>query len=127
MGDAHLDADQLEQPEEERRAVERRDSYRVHYPIEERPQFVPQGGKGCLVLNMSERGLCYLTRQTFTGNLQDEVQGILHLRDGHQVAIEGSVVRATEREVALQLTKPIPFGILIAEQRYLRKKYLLWQ
>lgn len=124
MGDIHLDTDQPEQPVQ---AIERRDSYRVHYPIEERPSFAIEGGKVHPVQDVSERGLCYLIRQPFTGKLKDAMLGVLRMRDGHTVAIEGHVVRANEREVALQLTKPIPFGVLLAEQRRLRKKYLLWQ
>lgn len=120
--------EQLEQaPAAAAVTLERRDSYRVHYPIEERPRLVLANGKTYPVQDLSERGLRYLAPQPFTGNLQDAVHGVLQLHDGRSVPIEGQVVRADERNVAVQLTKPIPFGILISEQRYLRKKYLLWQ
>lgn len=118
-----------EQPastEEAPRTSERRDSYRVEYPIEERPRLVLEGGKSCAVRNVSEYGLCYRITEPFNGEIGDPIAGMLYLHEGERVKIEGNVVRIDEREVALHLEKKVSFAILIAEQRYLRKKYLLW-
>ncbi|MCB1776367.1 MAG: PilZ domain-containing protein [Candidatus Competibacteraceae bacterium] len=105
---------------------ERREFYRIHYPITARPSLFLEESKAFLIVDISARGLRYAAPNTLAPNLHQFVKGILHFRRGPQLNIEGTVIRAQNDEVALYLHQEIPSNILLAEQRQLRKNYPMW-
>lgn len=102
-----------------------REYHRIRFPLAERPTFVCEG-KTYAVIDVSVRGLRYAAPGAKPPQIHDPVTGILRFRRGAQAKIEGVVVRAQNEQIALQLGKDIPFGILIAEQRYLHARYPMW-
>ncbi|MCC6134305.1 MAG: PilZ domain-containing protein [Candidatus Contendobacter sp.] len=104
---------------------ERRQYHRIRYPFPERPKF-ECAGQTCAVLDISARGLRYAVVGVDPPNPHDLIKGILRCQRSAAVAIEGTVVRAQNGEVALFLHQEIPFTVLIAEQRYLHQRYPMW-
>lgn len=84
-------------------------------------------GKAYAVVDISARGLCYIVPKGPRPELHTSITGILRLRRGAQVKIEGTVVRIHHEQVALYLPDhEIPFTLLINEQRYLHMRYPMW-
>ncbi|MER2581589.1 MAG: PilZ domain-containing protein [Candidatus Competibacter sp.] len=104
---------------------ELRQFHRIRFPIAERPTFLHEG-KSLTVIDVSAWGLRYAAPGQPLPQLQDPIVGLLRFRRGTQIKIEGVVVRIQNDHVALQLTKEIPFSILLAEQRYLHARYPMW-
>lgn len=102
--------------------------YRIPYPLRERPRFTMAGQEQEYeVLNCSEMGVCYVVRGECPVVPGDVVHGRLRFSRGHEVEIEGVVVRVQDDNVALHLSgMPIPFVVILDEQRYLRQKYPMW-
>lgn len=113
-------------PEQTPAGAERREFHRIRYPIPERPSLFLEGSKAHTILDVSGRGLRYEVREAFIPRLYDPIKGVLQFRRGAPIPIEGTVVRADDREIALYLHAELPFNILLAEQRYLRKHYPMW-
>ena len=104
---------------------ERRQDHRIRYPFQERPQ-LQCADRTCLVLDISARGLRYALPDDLLPTPHDPVKGILRFRRNTPIAIDGTVVRAQNGEVALYLHREIPFAVLLAEQRYLHQHYPMW-
>ncbi len=113
-------------PEQTPVGAERREFHRIRYPIPERPSLFLEANKAYTILDVSGRGLRYASGEPFVRRLYDPVRGLLQFRRGTKIAIQGTIVRADEREIALYLHQEIPFNILLAEQQYLRKHYSMW-
>jgi hypothetical protein len=111
--------------------VDHRESYRIVYPERARPAFHWLVGRGvhvAPVLDCSERGL-RVRRPSALVELRsgDAVTGRVRWHDGEEQMLEGTIVRVTDEQVAVQLHHPgIPLRVLYAEQRYLRARYLDW-
>ncbi len=100
--------------------------YRIQYPVRDRPHFLVDG-REYEVLNCSEMGVCYLAPGEAPVEPGDIVHGHLRFSSGDQVEIEGVVVRVQDDTIALHLSgMPIPFIVILNEQRYLRQKYPMW-
>lgn len=100
--------------------------YRIQYPVLERPRFTLDGREH-EVLNCSEMGVCYVVQGECGVVPGDVVHGRLRFSRGDEVEIEGVVVRVQDGTVALHLSgMPIPFIVILDEQRYLRQKYPMW-
>lgn len=97
--------------------------YRLAYPIQERPLLVREDGEK-EVVDISERGLRYRLSGDPAPELGAAVSGLLALKRGIRVEVEGEVVRVQDGEVALHLKgRGIPFALVWAEQRWLRSRY----
>jgi len=75
------------------------------------------------VLDCSEEGLRYEARDRRVPKVGESVNGTIQFRHGGSLEVVGEVIRTRAGLVALALEKPgIPFGEILAEQRYLRGK-----
>ena len=97
----------------------RREFYRILYPLDEQPAF-HAGGTRYRVRDCSERGLSFVRHARDVYEKGDAVAGKIEFASGETVEVAGRVVRAFEDVVALELTdKVVPFGLILAEQRRL--------
>ncbi len=104
---------------------ELREYHRIRYPLAERPTLLLEN-RSFTVIDVSVRGLFYIAPGGPFPQPRDPIKGILRFRRGAQVVIEGEVVRVHETGIALHLRREIPFSVLLAEQRYLHKRYPMW-
>jgi hypothetical protein len=105
-------------------AIER-SYYRIQYPLAERPTLLADG-HAFPVLDCSEHGLRYIRKLPQPLEVGDIVRGVLTFRRGPQTVVEGEVVRIQGDQVALHLNiTPIPMGMILTEQRYLRMHYAM--
>lgn len=98
----------------------RREHYRISYPVNKRPRFV-FGTSISEVMQCSERGIRFRTvgAPPETGS---RISGRLGMRHGDEVRIAGTVVWSDESSVALKLDRaPIPFLAMMREQLFLRQ------
>jgi hypothetical protein len=96
--------------------------YRIQFPTPERPTFEASDSQYA-VLDCSETGIRYRVRGALP-EIGTVVSGVLRLRRGEAVEIEGEVARVFDHEVGLKLRPPgIPLRVIIAEQLFLRKHY----
>ena len=103
----------------------RRALYRIVYPLSERPT-LELGQSLHDVVDCSERGVRYELNHQKIPAIGAHAEGVLHFPRGVSVRVEGTILRAMRGVVVLALAPPLPFGEIIAEQRYLRSKgYLL--
>ena len=105
-----------------------RTHFRVVYPEQARPTFLPADGRASMpVLDCSEGGLrIELGASQRPPAMKQEMSGRLQLRDGQEVAVQGSVVRVQGREVCLKLDRPgLPLSVIFSEQRFLRTRFAI--
>jgi hypothetical protein len=96
--------------------------YRIQFPTPERPTLEANNCEYA-VLDCSETGIRYRVRGPMP-EIGTPVSGVLRLRRGEAVDIDGEVVRNYEHEIGLRLRPPgIPLRVIIAEQLFLRKHY----
>lgn len=104
----------------------RRDHYRVRYPITERPRLFTEN-QPCEILDCSSQGLRYLLSKQAPPPIGAIVEGMVRFRRGATVSVTGVVVRVRDKEVALYFPNSgIPASILLEEQRYLHTHYPMW-
>lgn len=106
----------------------RRDFYRIHFPIEERPRLLLDApGSVRLVgevLECSERGLRFRSPTRWLHGIGVAVSGEISFSRGEHARVAGTVVRVHGDEVALFLGKAaIPLAVILDVQRYLRANY----
>lgn len=98
-------------------------SFRVEYPPLARPGLVTDSGS-VPVMDCSETGLRFLA---LPGQLPERgaiIIGKVQFHNGGEVAVEGLVTRVQDGTVALRLEEPgIPFGVILSEQQYLRRRF----
>lgn len=100
----------------------RRALYRVVYPLHERPLFVV-GRYTFDVIDCSELGLRYSVKDRRLPALGTAIGGTVEFKRGGSVEVTGEVIRTRGATVALALDTPgVPFGDILAEQRYLRSR-----
>jgi hypothetical protein len=100
----------------------RRALYRVAYPLAERPVF-EMGRLTYEVVDCSEHGLRYEVLERGLPPVGAQLSGLVRFRRGEKAEVTGEVIRARAGLVVLVLDSPgIPFGDILLEQRYLRKK-----
>ncbi len=100
----------------------KRASYRIVYPVGDRP-FCTILGTKYSVLNLSEEGVLLQVVQGFTLNVGDDVSGSIQFADGIIEPIRGSILRRDFGKVALQLTTAVSLKTILNEQRRLIKKH----
>src|SRR5271156_1322619 len=104
----------------------RRAVYRVIYPIPERP-VLTLGEDAFPIIDCSELGLRYEVPRGYASAVGEMVHGHVTFRRGTEVPVAGEVIRLQDGTVALWFRDlGIPFGEMVAEQRYLRAEgYIL--
>ena len=100
----------------------RRDEYRVLYPIADRPRLVI-GDCTCEVLDLSEHGIRLLAAN-LPPDSQDTIDGTVRFANGETVQVAGRILRRTDRQVVVTLDRqPLPYPQIVKEQRRLLAKY----
>ena len=99
-----------------------REHYRIMYPTAARPRFRGDG-LDHEVIDLCEAGLRYRLVAEEERLLGDQVEGVVRFRRGEEVRIAGTVVRITDRQVALRLSLGFPLRVVLDEQRYLREHH----
>lgn len=94
----------------------RRQFFRLEYPGKSGPRFV-SGGVTYQVLDISEQGLKLGAASTQGIKVGAKFAGSLTFPDGETFLAFGIVKRITVETVSIQLNKPIPYRIIMAEQR----------
>lgn len=101
--------------------------YRIRYPRRARPILVTEGAVAT-VIDCSEFGLSYEAPVgapvTVPG---DPFHGVIRFLDGDEARVEGEVLRVIGRRRVIHLVGvSIPFGIILSEQRYLKRRFAGW-
>lgn len=97
----------------------RRQHYRIHYPLTERPRLV-YGSSISEVIECSEKGVRFRTAG-LPPEVGAKIDGRIGMRHGREVRIAGTVVWSDENTVSVHLDRdPIPFLAMMREQLYLR-------
>jgi hypothetical protein len=101
---------------------DRRSFFRLRYPLTERPQMesLYQQFETC---EISERGIRFLNSLDNGFVAGQAIHATLTFRDGHQLPIEGRVLRLDKNEVVVMLSTGIPEARVMAEQRFLIQRY----
>jgi hypothetical protein len=100
--------------------------YRVVYPLRQRPTLIV-GSTAHSVVDLCEQGIRYLFADSSVPRVGDELRGRLVLPSGVELEIAGKVIRVTPPDAAANLTKGIPFGVMMEEQLYLQQRLASWQ
>lgn len=102
-----------------------REHYRVEYPLRERPTLVLEG-EPFEVIECSESGLRYsLGKAGVQPPVGSPLRGVVRFPTSAEIPVSGVVARVDEGRVAVRFSGTgIPFATVMAEQIYLRRKYL---
>ena len=109
----------------------RRQSFRVVYPVQARPAFVvavEHAAVRAALLDWSELGLRIAwPSPRDVPAVGTGLSGQIQLRTGHELRVTGVVVRVDAQEIGVRLEgRGVPLAVLYAEQRYLRAAYPGW-
>ncbi len=100
--------------------------YRLVYPLAFRPRFVV-GSDTFQVVDLSEQGIRYVHPGPGRPNPGVAIEGVVRLATGEEVEVEGTVVRVEAPHVALVLSRGVPFGLMLDQQRYLQQRLIAWR
>ncbi len=111
---------------QEPHSINKRNYYRVEYPVRERPRFISEDNVVYCVLNISERGICLLKNPDTPLALGSILQGTVNLHQNGKVNISGKIIRDAEDNLGVFLSVGIQFSLIINEQQYLQQlnKYI---
>ena len=80
------------------------------------------------VLDCSESGMRYRLATDEPAMYGQEIRGLVQFRRGTEIQVEGRIVRIDGEFAALHFNAlGIPFGIILAEQRDLLRRYPMWR
>jgi hypothetical protein len=99
----------------------RRSVYRVIYPINERPSLII-GRTTYPVMDCSELGLRYENTTAPYPEVGAVVEGLLRFPRGSELWVVGEIIRVQADCAAVTFHQGLPFGEIIAEQRWLRNR-----
>ncbi len=100
--------------------------YRLVYPIALRPGF-RVGGRVVPVVDLSEQGARLLFTEPPYPELGADLVGLIGLPGGESISAEGRVVRVDAPFVCLNLTRGVPFGVMLEQQRFLQHRLAAWR
>jgi hypothetical protein len=101
--------------------IDRRAHERVVYPPGQRPTLTVGAGR-YEVLDCSERGLLVARSDAATLETSVDFQGRVRFPPGHEVTIEGVVLRVQDDAIAIQFTGLwIPRDVILGELRRLKQ------
>jgi hypothetical protein len=101
---------------------DRRAYFRLRYPQGERPSIRIEG-RDYQLAEISEGGGRIILSGTTAIQRGQEVAGAIRFHDGQRVEVEGVVLRISETEFVVQLSRGVTPTRMMAEQIWLRKKY----
>ncbi|MCK6549351.1 PilZ domain-containing protein [Myxococcota bacterium] len=109
--------------QEKRPQRERRRFYRIEYPTADRPIFHVDGGTFS-VINVSEGGVHILCEGRVGLAAGEKVRGRIDFLGRDEAEVAGIICRTSDTTVTVDLSEiPVPFRIILSEQRYLIRKY----
>jgi PilZ domain len=99
--------------------------YRVVYPLTARPIF-RMGEVTAIVVDLSEEGFRILIPRGWAPRVGDPVEGRIRLVSGTEHQVQGEILRVSPPQVAGRFEEGIPFGDMMAEQRWLQQRFFSW-
>lgn len=99
-----------------------REHYRIQYPLAARPHFLVEGRR-YQVVDLSETGMRLRLDRPDGPEVGGEIRGTIRFRRGEEVVVAGVVVRVADDHAAVRLDIPLPFRVVLDEQRYLRERH----
>ncbi len=103
----------------------RREHYRVEYPISSRPKLIIEGIQ-YEVMDVSEKGIRFLSESSNEFQVESEVKGKIVFHDNEVQEVEGTILRVAEKQTIIYLSVNISFFIIVQEQRYIRDNFVDW-
>jgi hypothetical protein len=100
---------------------ENREYFRIKYPVSQRPRLVV-GTYCCEILELSEVSASVSSG----GNLDlngGPIKAAVSFLDGTRVNTAFTVLRRQDEQIVLRFSPPLPFSIVMAEQRRLLKAF----
>jgi hypothetical protein len=100
-----------------------REFFRLVYPVDAAPKFV-EAGFGHRVVDIGEGGFRYAHAEGVVPAAGTPVKGTLEFPEDDPLEVTGTVVRVQAGEVAVRCApRAIPMGLVIREQRRVRRRY----
>ncbi|MEZ4457793.1 MAG: PilZ domain-containing protein [Gemmatimonadales bacterium] len=100
--------------------------YRLVYPLAFRP-VLRLDRLRCEVVDLSEQGIRFLHPGPALLTVREEFKGFLELPTDLGMEVEGMVVRVDGRQIAASLSKGVPFGVMLEQQRFLQQRLVGWR
>lgn len=101
---------------------DRRQLYRLSYPVCERPQMTV-GGRCYEVIDISETSAKLRFGEGLPAECEKPVAGVIRFSDGSALPVEGATLRRAQNSLVIILSKGISFRRMVLEQLHLRQKY----
>jgi hypothetical protein len=102
--------------------TQRRERFRVEYPITERPKLILDHEEDYEVIDLCEDGVRFFNSRKNSFLAARQVHGKIQFHDEQSVEIEGTILRIDNQIIVLVLSQKIPYKIIVTEELYLRKK-----
>ena len=106
----------------EKEGEQKRQHFRIVYPFEARPTATVSGKKHP-VLEVSESGLKLSWASTDLPGKNETLTIKVSFQDGETITVKGKPIRMDESAIAFKLSEGFPLQKIMAEQRFLIKKY----
>lgn len=103
-------------------ANEEREEFRVRYPVTDRPRF-DDDSVNSPIIDLSVTGFRMAVPVGRKVSAGQSIRGTLKLLCGGEHAVHGTVLRITRDQMVVSLLAPLPFGLILAEERYLVDRY----
>jgi hypothetical protein len=103
---------------------QKRDHYRLEYPVADRPRVLIHG-RQYEVVDVSEQGLKFRCDNSIKPEKDSPFRGVVFFNDGKNFPVSGTVLRydPSSDQCVVLLTKGIPLAKMIEEQLLLIRKY----
>lgn len=100
----------------------KREFYRIRYPIWDRP-VMKLDGSYFEVMDIAEKGIKFFCKECSEFMPDAEIQFTLTFHDNESLELEGTILRVYSTAVVIYLEEDIPLGRIIKEQQYILAKY----
>ena len=107
---------------ERRSGRNRREYFRIIYPLACRPKLIFSGNEYD-VIDISEKGIKFICKEMNEFQQGLEVKINITFNNADPLALKGIVLRIDKKIAVLSLTESIPLDRIIAEQRYIKLNY----
>ncbi len=102
--------------------MNKREYYRVRYPIACRPNLAILNSV-YEIMDISEHGIRFLGNDVSRFHSDMKIDGMITFDDGISIGIKGKIIRIDGNNAVMFLMESIPFGRIVAEQRFIKEKY----
>ena len=101
---------------------EKRVCYRLAHPYADIPKLMVWGDE-YQAIDVSEEGVKFRCDEYSGVKLGQTISATITFQDGESFDLEGKIMRIQDNEIAIKLSKGIPYKRIVQEQRYLIRKY----